>query len=107
LRFIAGNNYTIALVGQFLVASLNSMVLPGCSTLAAKWFPPKEQLLATTIGSLSNFIGIGMGFVVPPYVNNIPLLMFIEAVFASTLMIVNAIFSRKEDVSFVQDFENF
>lgn len=83
------------------------MVLPGCSTLAAKWFSPKEQLLATTIGSLSNFIGIGAGFIIPAYINNIPLLMFFEALYASFFMIANALFSRKEDVSFEQNFVEF
>mmetsp|Transcript_19997 Transcript_19997/g.20055 ORF Transcript_19997/g.20055 Transcript_19997/m.20055 type:complete len:294 (+) Transcript_19997:337-1218(+) len=83
------------------------MVLPGCSTLAAKWFPPKEQLLATTIGSLSNFVGIGCGFVIPPYVNNVPILMFAEALYASFFLICNVIVSKKENVNLEQNFENF
>jgi hypothetical protein len=33
--------------------------------VSAEWFAPEERVLATTIASLANFLGIGTGYILP------------------------------------------
>ena len=96
LRVLAGSNFFFSLLGQFFIASLNSLTLPACSTLASVWFKQDEQVFATTVGSLSNFIGIGLGFILPPYIKDIPDVMMLQAVIASAFAVLNLLFSSKE-----------
>lgn len=38
LKFIAGSNYFVALLGQFLLAILSPFILPGATVIPRRWF---------------------------------------------------------------------
>ena len=82
LKFISGTSFWLSFLGQSLTASVGSMVVPGCGALVASYFPHQEHLLATSISSLSNFMGIGIGMILPLYIS-IPNVMLTQAVYTT------------------------
>ena len=96
IKVIAQHGVILALFGQFLIASMNSLTLAACSTLTAIWFSPEEQTLAVAIASTSNLLGAGCGLILAPFVTDIRLLLLIHAVYTSLAGLLNVIFSRKQ-----------
>ena len=96
IKVIAQHNVILALFGQFLIGSMNSMTLAACSTLTAIWFKPEEQTLAVAIASTSNLLGAGCGLILAPFVTDIRTLLLIHAGYTSLAGLLNVIFSRKQ-----------
>lgn len=96
LRYFAMQNYWISFIGQTLIATGNMLVLSSCSTLASIWFPQSQIILATSIATSLNFIGMGFGFVYMSYFNNISDMMFMQLIFASGFFVFNIIVLEKD-----------
>lgn len=64
--------------------------------MAEVCFPPRERVLSTTCASLANFLGVGIGLVVPPYLNNVEITLQIEA-FGGVLCFLAYILLAKND----------
>ncbi|CAG9328594.1 unnamed protein product [Blepharisma stoltei] len=101
IKYLAFENYTLALIGIFLVASMNSVVMAGCTPLAIRYFHEEELVLATSIGSISNFIGMGISFVLDPYLDDIDAINLFHAIFSTVFLAINFIFSH-EDPAFAK-----
>ena len=65
-------------------------MLGSCSTLAEIYFPT-QVILATSIATSANFIGMGFGFAYIPYFDNIPDLMLHQFIFSAVFWIFNLI----------------
>jgi hypothetical protein len=67
--------------------------------IADRWFPPHEALTVVSIGSFANVLGYGVGFIIPAASmekwDNIPTLLIIEAVIATTPVIMALPFMRE------------
>jgi len=63
------STWALCVVGfaQTLIALVGPIVMSAPPKLSARWFPVHERTLATAIGTCSNNLGSGIGFVVPPY----------------------------------------
>ncbi|KAI1294696.1 putative MFS-type transporter -like protein [Halotydeus destructor] len=60
------NLFWVAFVGQTLSAISQVMVLNIPPVLAAIWFPNSELSRATSVGFFGSFLGVLLGFIVPP-----------------------------------------
>lgn len=90
------DSFAFALAAQFFLSLVNSMALVASATVAEVWFPPSEIVLSTTFSSLANFMGVGIGLVLPPYLNNVQLTLVVEACF-SVVFLLAFIFLGKKD----------
>jgi cyanate permease len=61
--------------------------------VSAEWFAPEERVLATTIASLANFLGIGMGYMLP--LAGLQTALIVEAAFATLTFIGFLALARK------------
>ena len=68
LRFIAGNNYGLALIFVAGIAIGQPFVLNSVTKLSANWFPDNERTTATGLGMISMFLGIAMGLLITPFI---------------------------------------
>ena len=93
LRFLAWDDYAIALTGQFLLALGNCMALSSCSTIVELWFPQHEVVLATAIASLANCVGMGLQLIVSAAVADIPIILGLVAVLSlGETLLMGAVF---------------
>ena len=67
LRGLAGQNYTLVLIFQILIAIGQPFILNAITTVAARWFPIKERATASGLGSLAMYVGIFLGLILTPY----------------------------------------
>ena len=68
IRYVAFDVYGVALLGQYIIASSNALVIAAPAGLSAEWFAPSERGLSTALASLMNFIGMAMGYILPPVI---------------------------------------
>ncbi|MFX1340029.1 MAG: MFS transporter [Promethearchaeota archaeon] len=66
LRFIADNNYVLALLFSVGIAIAQPFLLNTITKLSANWFPDKERTTATGISLIATSIGIALGMIVTP-----------------------------------------
>jgi FLVCR family feline leukemia virus subgroup C receptor-related protein len=69
LKFIAilwCRHFWLVFIGQTVAAFGQIFFLALPPLLAATWFPTSERSLATALGTLSGFLGMAIGFSVPP-----------------------------------------
>lgn len=66
LRGLAGNNYSLALFAQIMIAVGQPFILNAITSIAARWFPPDERATASGLGSLSIYLGILLGMLITP-----------------------------------------
>jgi MFS family permease len=67
LRGFAGNNYSLVLISQIIIAIGQPFILNAITTVAARWFPIKERATASGLGSLAAYVGIFLGLTLTPY----------------------------------------
>ena len=58
LRLIAPSSFTCALIGQFVIAAGQPLVLNSITKVAARYFPESERTAAISAGSVSLYLGI-------------------------------------------------
>jgi len=63
LRYIADNNYTLALIFSIGIAIAQPFLLNTITKLSANWFPDKERTTATGISLIATSIGIALGMI--------------------------------------------
>ena len=61
LRYIADNNYVLALIFSIGIAIAQPFLLNTITKLSANWFPNKERTTATGISLIATSIGIALG----------------------------------------------
>eukprot|EP00005_Dracoamoeba_jomungandri_P003517 CAMPEP_0174258512 /NCGR_PEP_ID=MMETSP0439-20130205/7488_1 /TAXON_ID=0 /ORGANISM="Stereomyxa ramosa, Strain Chinc5" /LENGTH=437 /DNA_ID=CAMNT_0015342045 /DNA_START=49 /DNA_END=1362 /DNA_ORIENTATION=- len=87
-------------VGQILAAIGQPFILNAPPSLALSWFPENQRTVATTIASVANPVGVGIGFLLPPafvtWPNDIPFMLFIQACIVSALVVPFVLFFRSE-----------
>lgn len=66
LRYIADNNYVLALIFSIGIAIAQPFLLNTITKLSANWFPNKERTTATGISLIATSIGIALGMVATP-----------------------------------------
>lgn len=66
LRFIADNNYVLALIFSIGIAIAQPFLLNTITKLSANWFPEKERTTATGISLIATSIGIALGMIATP-----------------------------------------
>ncbi len=66
LRYIADNNYILALIFSIGIAIAQPFLLNTITKLSANWFPDKERTTATGISLIATAIGVALGMVVTP-----------------------------------------
>jgi hypothetical protein len=93
------HNFVFALLAQCCLALVNSAALIASTTVAESYFPPNEIVLSTSFSSLSNFVGVGIGLIVPPYLADVELVLRVEAVFGVLCFLAYALLATKEPVT--------
>eukprot|EP00762_Andalucia_godoyi_P006183 ANDGO_01614.mRNA.1 Uncharacterized protein B0416.5 len=82
-------SFYVVLCGQTLCAAAQAFILPSPSKLAGDWFLPSERTLATTIGALSNVLGVAFAFGITSSVvtseSDVGVFLFAQAVFCVLL----------------------
>ena len=68
LRFIAGNNYNLALIFVIGIAIGQPFIMNSVTKLSANWFPESERTSATGLGMISIFLGIALGLLLTPFI---------------------------------------
>ena len=84
-RYLAGTSAAISFFRQMCVSIMNSTVLSACSAVVAQWFPKHGQPLATALSSLSNFIEIGIQFIMSTLVYDILTILLVQTCFSLSL----------------------
>eukprot|EP01105_Mastigella_eilhardi_P028944 TRINITY_DN991_c0_g1_i16.p1 TRINITY_DN991_c0_g1~~TRINITY_DN991_c0_g1_i16.p1 ORF type:complete len:392 (-),score=71.53 TRINITY_DN991_c0_g1_i16:73-1248(-) len=86
------------MAGQALAGISQTFFMGAPPQLAASWFPVKERTAATSIGSLANPVGIGLGTYMAPCIVKVPDDMFtflaIQAAIMSVVLVVVALLLR-------------
>lgn len=93
--------------GQLLGAIGQPFLLNAPQKLSAVWYPPKERALSTTIASVANPVGVGIGFLLAQNfvddnatgvdgLNQVNDLMFFTALIGSVLILPSAFLFRKK-----------
>ncbi|MHA1276485.1 MAG: MFS transporter [Candidatus Helarchaeota archaeon] len=65
-RIFAGSNFLLVFIFQTGIAIGQPFVMNAISKLSAQWFPEGERAVATGLGTMSLFIGIFLGMLLPP-----------------------------------------
>ena len=98
--------YAMMLTGQLLCGIAQPIFLNMCSKLASVWFATDQRVIATTISSMSNAVGIAVGQILPAVFVSIdkahggakgPVVgmqwhMLLQAILASVLAVLAAFF---------------
>ncbi len=66
LRFIADNNYILALLFSIGIAIAQPFLLNTITKLSANWFPETERTTATGISLIATALGVALGMVMTP-----------------------------------------
>jgi MFS family permease len=99
LRIIAGPNYIMVFIFQAGVACGQPFVMNAISKLSAQWFPEGERAVATGLGTMSLFIGIFFGMLLPPFLfqaGGIPMVLIVLGVVAIIGMVLYLVFAKEK-----------
>jgi cyanate permease len=69
MRGLITVDYTSILLSQIGIAVGQPFLLNAITKLAARWFPLRERATASGMGTLSMYVGIFVGMVLTPYLN--------------------------------------
>lgn len=100
IRYFVGRNYTLTLIGQFILAVSGSPVNNFANVLPDRWFSADERFVVTSLAVFANYLGWGFGYIMPCAVvgdnlDNIPKLELIQAILM-TIPLVLGIFSIRD-----------
>eukprot|EP01112_Ceratiomyxa_fruticulosa_P011652 TRINITY_DN3180_c0_g1_i2.p1 TRINITY_DN3180_c0_g1~~TRINITY_DN3180_c0_g1_i2.p1 ORF type:complete len:262 (-),score=43.60 TRINITY_DN3180_c0_g1_i2:720-1505(-) len=91
-------NPTVVLLGQIVLSMAQTFVLSTPVKISGNWFPVQERAIATTLGAVSNQIGIMVGFYLSPFLapapSDIPRLLLVHAIIASVSTVTIILFIR-------------
>ena len=96
LRFIADNNYILALTFSIGIAIAQPFLLNTITKLSANWFPETERTTATGISLIGTGLGVALGMVMTPIIvmnlnfRSMLLIYGILALISSTLFVIFA-----------------
>eukprot|EP01119_Soliformovum_irregulare_P011933 TRINITY_DN3057_c0_g2_i1.p1 TRINITY_DN3057_c0_g2~~TRINITY_DN3057_c0_g2_i1.p1 ORF type:complete len:486 (+),score=149.16 TRINITY_DN3057_c0_g2_i1:29-1486(+) len=83
--------FGLVFFGQAICGIGQPFLLSAAPKLAQNWFPDHQRALATTIASVANPLGTGLGFLLPPLLvsspSDIPLMLLIEGVIVAVILI--------------------
>ncbi|HUX98702.1 MAG TPA: MFS transporter [Candidatus Deferrimicrobium sp.] len=99
MRIFAGHNFMMVLIFQAGVALGQPFVMNAISKLSAQWFPEGERAIATGLGTMSLFIGIFFGMLLPPFLyqaGGVPMVLIIFGVVAVAGMVLFLIFAKEK-----------
>ena len=99
LRFIADNNYILALIFSIGIAIAQPFLLNTITKLSANWFPEKERTTATGISLIATALGVALGMVITPIlviVLNFRSMLFIYGLLALISSIIFVIFVKNK-----------
>ena len=99
LRFIADNNYILALIFSIGIAIAQPFLLNTITKLSANWFPEKERTTATGISLIATALGVALGMVMTPIlviVLNFRSMLFIYGLLALISSIIFVIFVKNK-----------
>ncbi len=65
-RGLTGHGYALALASQIGIAVGQPFILNAVTTVAARWFPPRERATAAGLASLAIYLGILLGLAATP-----------------------------------------
>lgn len=65
-RGLTAHSYSLVLVSQIGIAVGQPFIVNAVTTVAARWFPPRERATAAGFGSLSIYLGILLGLALTP-----------------------------------------
>ena len=65
IKCFVNTSFAFVIIGQTLCAFSCSFLYNAPAKVTSNWFAEKERALATMIGTLSNFVGLSLGFIVP------------------------------------------
>ncbi|WP_457559121.1 MFS transporter [Candidatus Harpocratesius sp.] len=69
IRGIFARNFIIVMIAQIMMAIGQPFVLNSFTKLAANWFPEKEKATASGLGTISMFLGVIIGMMLPEILN--------------------------------------
>ena len=99
LRFIAGNNYILALIFSIGIAIAQPFLLNTITKLSANWFPETERTTATGISLIATALGVALGMVMTPIlviILNFGSMLFIYGILALISSIVFVILVKNK-----------
>lgn len=67
LRFFAFNDYLLVLLFQIGIGVGQPFILNAVTKLSANWFPENERTTSTGLALISQFLGIGIGLFLTPF----------------------------------------
>jgi MFS family permease len=98
LRYFASgpSNFALMVVFQIGVAAGQPFLYNAISKVAARWFPPGERATAAGIANLGFFVGILLGFILPPALLDLgfPTMMLIFGILGIIGVILFIIFGK-------------
>ncbi len=65
-RGLTAHSYSLVLISQIGIAVGQPFIVNAVTTVAARWFPPRERATASGLGSLSIYLGILLGLALTP-----------------------------------------
>jgi MFS family permease len=124
VRSLAYLEFWYILAGSFIAAIGQPFLISPPAKVAGIWFKPervrtKQRTMATTIASMSNPLGVGLGFVIPPIIvtsdhskTQVGNLMLIQAIISSVIFVLTLLFFTSKpktapSVSATQEREKF
>ena len=116
VKGLYGDNFTIVLISQIVLAISQPFILNGVTALTVRWFPLKERGLAAGLASLAQYIGIIIVMAVTPlfvvtkvgeanYGDGIKRILLIYGIFSFITAILAIIFMREKPIHPVDDKE--
>lgn len=99
IRAIFADNYTIALISQFIIAIGQPFLLNISTKVPANWFPVSERSTAAGILIMAQYIGFVVPMVVAPTVaasSGVPKVFMLFAVIAIISAVIAIVFTREK-----------
>ncbi|MHA1310033.1 MAG: MFS transporter [Candidatus Helarchaeota archaeon] len=99
LRIFAGNNFVLVFIFQTCIALGQPFILNAISKLSAQWFPEGERAIATGLGTMSLFIGILLGMLLPLILygfGGVPVVVLVIGIISVAGMILFLIFVKEK-----------
>ena len=101
LRIFAGTDYTLVFIFQTGIALGQPFVLNSISKISAQWFPEGERAIATGLGTMSLFIGITLGMLLPPLLlgaGGVATVVMVTGILAVVGMALFLVFAKEKPI---------
>ena len=93
----AGSMYLPVLIGHMIAAFGSPLVVNTPSRVANDWFPPKERALAVSIMTQANYVGGGLGGLIPAFLvsdpSDIGPMLLSHAILAGIILLFSVVFT--------------